>query len=117
MTSIKDIKTREIPDYYHIAIASLGLINFNLLSSFLGVLCAMPFLIVAIFNNGEGIGGADIKFMAAIGFALGLPIGNLASIFGLTFFIAFFLIKHDKEKIQYPMIPFLSLGCILSIFI
>ena len=116
--SIKDIKTREIPDHCHLAIIALGFIKFNLFFSCLGLLCALPFMIVAVLNNGKGIGGADIKFMMAIGFVLGLSKGLMAGIIGLLAFVLFSLIKDfRKEKVSYPMIPFLSLGVLWVIFL
>lgn len=113
LVSIKDIKTREIPDHCHIVIAALALIGFNPILSFAGLLCALPFMIVAVLNKGKGIGGADIKFMMAIGFVLGLSKGLMAGIIGLLAFVLFSSIKDfRKEKMCYPMIPFLSLGVI-----
>jgi leader peptidase (prepilin peptidase)/N-methyltransferase len=113
LVSIKDIKTREISDHCQIAIAALALIGFNPILSFTGLLCALPFMIVAVLNKGKGIGGADIKFMMAIGFVLGLSKGLVAGIIGLLAFVLFSSIKDfKKEKMCYPMIPFLSLGVI-----
>jgi leader peptidase (prepilin peptidase)/N-methyltransferase len=115
--SIKDIKTREIPDYYHIAISSLGFINFSPFFSVYGLFCVMPFLVVALLKNGEGIGGADIKFMMAIGFVLGFSRGLMAGIIGLVVFILFCIIKDfRKEKMSYPMIPFLAIGVVKMMF-
>ena len=118
LVSIKDFKTREIPDYFHILIASLALIDFKPILSFTGLLCALPFMIVAILSKGKGLGGADIKFMMAIGFVLGLSKGLMVGMIGLLAFILFSIIKDSgEEKVSYPMIPFLSLGVIWAILL
>ena len=118
LTSIRDIKTRIIPDYYHLAIALVALIGFKPIFSLIGILSALPFLMVAVIKNNDGIGGADIKFMAACGFSLGLPKGLLAGIIGLVLFIIFSIIKDfRKEKKCYPMIPFLTVGMIIGLLV
>jgi prepilin signal peptidase PulO-like enzyme (type II secretory pathway) len=77
----------------------------------------MPFLVVALLKNSEGIGGADIKFMMAIGFILGFSRGLMAGIIGLVVFILFCIIKDfRKEKMSYPMIPFLAIGVVKMMF-
>jgi len=66
-----DMKTRIIPDFVHVFIVLIALIEFSPFYSFAGaVLTPLPFLIVAIKKG--GIGGGDVKLIAACGFMLGV---------------------------------------------
>ena len=83
--SIVDIKTRTIPNFFVLAISTLGiicaflsahgyafpLINVSLGERFFGLLVAfVPIFLVACLVG--GIGGGDIKLIAALGFLFGL---------------------------------------------
>lgn len=116
--SFLDIKTHTLPDGIHIVLLLIGLISFHPMSAFFGlVLTALPFLITAMLTR--GIGGGDVKLMAACGFVLG-PIGGVAatamSMLSLFFWIA--LCKLFSKRIKEPvaLAPFLSIGCILAYF-
>lgn len=65
-----DIKTRTVPDYVHVLITIVGLINVNLVDSFMGlIIVPLPSFIVACLKE-NSIGGGDIKLMASCGFFL-----------------------------------------------
>lgn len=74
-------------------------------------------LIIAFLSNG-GMGGGDIKLMAAAGLFLGWKLIVLslmiASIFGAIISIGLLVLKKADRKSMVPFGPFLSLGIIIS---
>lgn len=66
------------------------------------------------FMKGGGIGGGDVKFMAANGFMLGLKRGFIASIIGLILAIAvnsiIYKLKGKDKDISFPLASYLSMG-------
>lgn len=120
-TSYVDIRTKTIPDKIHILILLISLIEINLTNSILGFLTVpLPFFITALLKGG-GIGGGDVKFMAACGFLLGIKGGFIASVIGLL--LALFInaivykVKNKDKNISFPLAPYLSIGCFLSYLI
>lgn len=117
-TSFSDLKTKIIPDKIQIMIIGLSLINVNLFSSIIGLIFVpIPFLLTALLKEG-GIGGGDVKFMAANGFFLGVKGGIIGSIIGLIIAIVvnaiYYKIKDKDKKISFPLAPYLSIGCFLT---
>ena len=91
VASVTDIKNRVIPDSICIAIALTGLIAFEPVK-LLGILCALPFLMPAVLCG--GMGGGDIKLMAAVGFVLGFQYGIAATVIGLTAMLLFYIVRY-----------------------
>jgi leader peptidase (prepilin peptidase) / N-methyltransferase len=120
-TSYVDIRTKTIPDKIHILILLISLIEINLTNSMLGFLIVpLPFFITALLKGG-GIGGGDVKFMAASGFLLGIKGGFVASIIGLSLALCVnaivYKVKNKDKNISFPLVPYLSVGCFLSYLI
>ena len=118
--SVCDLKSREIPDWLNGAIALTALLSFTPWN-LLGILTGLPFLIAAVTCG--GMGGGDIKLMAASGHVLGLPGGIAATILGLSAMLpvcgTVTLIKRlrgNREKIPFPLGPFLAAGCLAAYF-
>ncbi|WP_368488031.1 prepilin peptidase [Clostridium sp. BJN0013] len=116
-----DIRKRVIPDTLCLCIALTGLFTFNPVK-LLGILAAVPFLIAALLFG--GMGGGDIKLMAATGLVLGLQKSVAAVITGLTAMLVFhaFCFIYQKSRGRdslkaYPLAPFLSLGCFAAYFL
>lgn len=116
-----DIRKRIIPDTLCLCIALIGLLSFEPVR-LLGILAAVPFLIAAFLFG--GMGGGDIKFMAAAGLVLGLQKSTAAIIAGLTAMLVFhaFCFIYQKSRGRdapkaYPLAPFLSLGCFAAYFL
>lgn len=115
--SICDLKWREIPDRLQLSIAALTFLCFSP-GNLTGVFGALPYLVVALFfPRMEGMGGGDIKLAAATGVVLGLPASLAASLLGLLAFILYGVtytfmkrIQGQKEKISFPVGPFLAVG-------
>ena len=79
-----DLTTHTVPDYVHVLLLLIGLLEIQFVPALLGlVLVPLPFLAAALFKEGS-MGGADIKLMAACGFIMGVQKGYMAMIAGLT---------------------------------
>lgn len=118
----RDIKTREIPDAIPFMLLITGFVGFSPLFSLVGLLVTgLPFLFAALF--GGGMGGGDVKLMAACGFVLGPWGGILQTILGLTLAVLFTFLraatlgKKVERKSRIPLVPFLGTGGILSYLI
>lgn len=124
----------------HNSILFLGTISFKLLVLSLitnvasGILLALPFFIIFLLSKGRWIGFGDIKYIAVIGFFLGLINGSSAIILafwiGAVFSVCLLLTPIvlrflGLSKIQnsfkinsaIPFGPFLSLGIIVSFYL
>lgn len=119
IASIQDIKTRNVSDLVHILIILIAipsLCTYNILG---GIVGGLLFLAPNFRCNGS-MGGADIKFMFASGLILGLIKIIIATIIGLVVAIIFtklsdFILKKNEKRIAY--IPYLSIGCIITLLI
>lgn len=124
LVSLWDLRLREIPDSLQLAIAALTFLYFSPGNLF-GVLGAAPYLVVALFFHGmDGMGGGDIKLAAATGIVLGLPASLLSSMIGLSTFTIYSTVYtaaarlHGKrDRISFPVGPFLALGAVIAYFI
>lgn len=119
--SMWDIRKRIIPDTLCLCIALTGLLSFEPMK-LLGLLAAVPFFIAAFLFG--GMGGGDIKLMAAAGLVLGLQKSTAAIILGLTAMLLFHTFCYIFQKLRgrdapkaYPLAPFLSLGCLAAYFL
>ncbi len=109
--SVMDLKKRIVPDLLCLLIALTAAISFRP-GQLWGIIIALPFLLAAVFCG--GMGGGDIKLMAAAGLVLGLPSGIFATILGLSLVLAYSLFMKICKKTQVtavPLVPFLSAGC------
>lgn len=116
--SYKDTKEKIIPDKVHLMIIFISLIKINLIVAIIGfIIVPLPFFITALLK-GDGIGGGDIKFMAASGFFLGVKGGFIASIIGLILAIVvnsiIYKIKGKDKNTSFPLAPYLSIGCFIG---
>lgn len=119
--SLWDLQKRIIPDTICVLIALTGLFIFEPMR-LLGVFAAVPFLLAALIR--DGMGGGDIKLMAAAGLVLGLQKSMAAIIMGLTAMLVFHTIYTLIQRLRgrnspkaYPLAPFLSLGCLATYFL
>ena len=119
--SIFDVRKRIIPDSTCLGIAMIGLLTFEPVK-LAGVLAAALFLIAAMLFG--GMGGGDIKLMAAAGLVLGFSKSMAAAVIGLTALQVFHAGITIIQKLRgraapkaYPLAPFLSLGCLAAYFL
>lgn len=119
--SVTDLTKRIVPNWLCLGIAGISVIGFTPVK-LLGILIALPFLLVSVFLG--GMGGGDIKLMAACGLVLGLPKGLLAAMAGLSLLLIYVAIyrivcrvQRREAKKAFPLAPFLSAGCLLAYFV
>ena len=119
--SVTDLTKRIIPNWLCLGIAGVSIIGFTPVK-LLGILITLPFLLAAVFFG--GMGGGDIKLMAACGVVLGLQRALLATVVGLVLVLFYAGIYKLVCKVQgreaekaFPLAPFLSAGCALAYFI
>jgi leader peptidase (prepilin peptidase)/N-methyltransferase len=119
--SVFDLRRRIIPDTLNLAIAASALLCFSPVQLW-GVFIALPFLLAAVLCG--GMGGGDIKLMAACGLVLGLPKALLGAMAGLSLLLVYAAIyrivyraQGREAKKAFPLAPFLSAGCLLAYFI
>lgn len=114
--AIYDYRTKTIPDFVHPIILCIGLINFPGFVSLWGLLLVpMPYFIAALLT--DGVGGGDIKFMAASGFLLGFYAGFVASLIALILALVIsvlkILTKRMDKHVSFALGPYLSMGCFI----
>lgn len=120
--SVIDFRTYEIPFGINVFIALLGGVRLvtdreNWLLYVLGaVLVSGIFYIVYLVTGGRGMGGGDIKLMAAAGLLLGAPKVFLAMLIGCTVAVVVHPIrmKLSGEDHRLAFGPYLAMGLFLS---
>ena len=123
--SIKDIRSREVPDSVSGMMLILGLVGItagDLPSMLLGMaLVFLPQYLAAIINPEKALGGADIKLSSSAAFLLGAPRGLFALIVGLTLSVITVPIVRKVKKLPknqpFPLVPFLAVGIIAAYLI
>ncbi len=124
--AFSDAKTRTISNRWNAAILLLGLIGFSLnsgvtiTSRLIGLfVISLPMLVTAMIIPG-GIGGGDIKLMAAAGFYMGWEKCVMAAFLGFflggIYSIYLLTIKKAGRKSTFPLGPFLCIGIMISLF-
>ncbi len=117
-----DLAYNILPDVYTLPLVALGLGYSAFLApghGFLmglvgavagfGIALAFAWTMAKVTGGNSGMGGGDIKFLAAVGAFSGAPLLGLAMFIGcgLTFFISLFF--HPREM-HFPFGPGLALG-------
>ena len=116
--SVKDIKTREIPNWISGTIALTALINFDVRSLW-GLIVAVIFFSVALATG--KIGGGDVKLVAALSVVCGL-VGSLVLLFFaqismLIFYAGYYIFRKINGKTAdkaLPFVPFIFIGYLIS---
>ena len=116
--SVKDIRTREIPNWISGAIALTAFINFDVRSLW-GLIVAFIFFGVALATG--KIGGGDVKLVAALSVVCGL-VGSLVLLFFaqltmLIFYAGYYIfckINGRTAGKSLPFVPFIFIGYLIS---
>ncbi len=118
IASVKDIKTREIPNWISGAIALTALLNFDVRSLW-GLIVAVIFFSVALVTG--KIGGGDVKLIAALSVACGLWGSFALLLFAQLSMLIFYAIKFVIFKLKgrtadkvLPFVPFITFGYVLT---
>ena len=79
---------------------------------------SVPFLLIYIISKGKGIGGGDVKLMAAAGLVIGWKLALLAMIAGCLYGSVIHIIrmKVSKEGRVLAMGPYLSAGILTAMW-
>ncbi len=120
--SVIDFRTYEIPFGINVFIAVLGAIRLvtDLSGWFLYVLGMVLvsgiFYIAYLVTKGRGMGGGDIKLMAAAGLLLGAPKVFLAMIVGCALAVVIHSIRMKVSGAEHKLAfgPYLAVGLFLS---
>lgn len=120
--SVIDFRTYEIPFGINVFIAILGAIRLvtDLSGWFLYVLGAVLvsgiFYIACLVTKGRGMGGGDIKLMAAAGLLLGAPKVFLAMIVGCALAVVIHSVRMKVSGAEHKLAfgPYLAVGLFLS---
>jgi len=131
---IFDIKSKRIPNKLVLLMIAGWIVliafalSFNtesgvklLIDSTFGLLTGGGMFLLVYLMSRKGLGGGDVKFIAAAGLYLGLAntintilFGSiLAAITGLTLI----LLKKIKRKDTIPLAPFMFMGIMITVFI
>lgn len=119
--SFWDIRQRIIPDSLCLSITLISLLSFTPEKLF-GLFAGVILLIAALLWG--GMGGGDIKLMAASGLVLGFYKSMTALMLSFIILLAFHALNFIIQKLRggnvpkaYPLAPFLSIGCFVAYLI
>lgn len=120
--SVIDFRTYEIPFGFNLMIAALGLIRvLTDLSNWTGYAIgffavSVPLYIIYLLTKGRGIGGGDIKLMAAAGLLLGWKLILLAFLLGCILGSVIHLLRMRLSETDHvlAMGPYLSIGIFIA---
>ncbi len=120
--SVIDFRTYEIPIGFNVFILTLGLIHLaldyqNWLQYVIGLVAVSMFLyVIYIVTKGRGIGGGDIKLMAACGLLLGWKLIILAFMLGCIIGAVIHLLRMRISRAEHvlAMGPYLSVGVFVA---
>lgn len=113
-----DYKNRIVLDRIHLMLIGASILaNFSLAESIKGFLLLPVPLIIPAFLNEHSMGGGDIKIVSAIGFFLGFEKGSIALLiaFSIVIIINMLMLKKGIKE-SFPLVPYLTIGCIITLF-
>ena len=123
--SWSDITSHEVSDKVWMFLLLVGVFSIPRIGIFpmvAGMVALfVPLLLLGIICPAKAFGGADIKASATIAFSLGFMRGSLAFFIGLVIAVIIIplyrKVKHIEFGKAFALIPFLSIGAILALFI
>ncbi len=120
--SVIDWRTYEIPVGFNYFILALGLVRIgtdlrNWPMYVIGLFSvSLPLFLIYLITKGRGIGGGDIKLMAAAGLLLGWKLTVMGFFFGCIVGSVIHLTRMKLSKVNHvlAMGPYLSVGLYIS---
>lgn len=120
LISIIDFKFQVIPNQLNMLLLIIGIWSsfvfqeITFWGRIMGIFCvSLPMIMIAVLCSG-GLGGGDIKLMAASGMLLGVKWNIFAACIGMTFGgiygLILLLTKRAQRKDCFALGPFLCLG-------
>ena len=134
VTAVRDVKTMKIPNNLILAMLAAWILLIMpklffdtdaaiilLISSALGFAIGGGLFLLVYLISRKGLGGGDVKFMAAAGLYLGYG-GVLSAMLCGTIIaaitgLALILLKKINRKDPMPLAPFLYAGILITVFI
>ena len=124
IASVKDIKTREIPDWVSVCVLCAAVLDFNI-QNLWGIIVAAIFFAVAL-QTGK-IGGGDVKLIAALSVVCGLW-SSLALLFFaqlsmLVYYGIYVIVQKSRGRTAekspggsfcLPFVPYITFGYVLT---
>ena len=112
-----DLKTRTLPDWLTLGalltFLALAALQGNALSGALGAVLPSGLLLLVALLAGGGLGGGDVKYLAAIGAALG-PLGGFLALLAAALVGALQgAVTALRGRDAYPFGPALAAGSLL----
>lgn len=122
--SVIDARTQEIPFSVNLVIACMGVVRMltdlqNWSTYVIGFAATLIFfLLIVLITKGKGMGGGDVKLMAAAGLFLGWKLIPIALIFGCLFgsVIHITLMKVKGAGRVLAMGPYFSAGIVIAMW-
>ena len=125
LAAVGDIRKRIVPDKVVLLLIGVSLIPPEPVYV-AGLMVALPLLLVGIVSG--GIGGGDIKLTAACGLVLGFERTLVGLLMALSLLSMLHVVRQCIRKIRklncvaekeqaYPLVPFLLLGMVISVFL
>jgi len=132
--SVEDFKRKRIPNEFVLGMIAVWTIFAvpqlfidtdagvaYLVKSILGFLVGGGLFLFVYLISKQGLGGGDVKFMAAAGLYLGLngvlPVILYGSVLSALVGITLILLKRIERKDAMPLAPFLYIGIIVTVFV
>ncbi len=123
LIAIKDIKTREVPDRYVIAMGALSLVvvaarfmfELSITVNLVGLVLTLPLVIIGLKGK---IGGGDYKLMLMLGLYLGVYGLILMSICGALFALVPGIVamkRQNSRKVKLALGPYIAIGFFFTI--
>ena len=112
----QDARTRTVPNAFPLAIAACCLIPPVGIRPG-GVLAALPLFVAAMISG--GVGGGDVKVMAALGLVFGFWKAVWVLGLALTMFLLWDALMRllRREEGAYPFVPFLFAAAMVAVLI
>ena len=114
--AMRDARTRTVPNAFPLAIAAGSLIPpVSVYPG--GVLAALPLFAAAVI--GGGVGGGDVKVMAALGLVFGFWKAIWVLGLALTMFLLWDALMRlfRREEGAWPFVPFLFAAALVAVLI
>ena len=114
VAALGDVRNRMIPKGIHILMAVCCLIPPAEVQPG-GIVAALPLLLAALWKG--GVGGGDVKIMAAMGLVLGFYRASLILFLALVLLVFWHMGRKliGKGERAYPLVPFLFSAAVLTI--
>jgi len=134
IAAIHDMKTKQVPNSLVLSMLAVWIVIMTpkifldtdnaaamLIDSALGFAIGGGLFLLVYLISGKGLGGGDVKFMAAAGAYLGfggtIPAVLYGSILAALTGLTLILLKKIGRKGTIPLIPFLYIGILMTVFL